>query len=87
MAPVDSKDWAYVLSEMYYFILEPRRCAKHNVACQHSKQTRYVDPMLAQCWPTDCDAGSVSSQHWFNALCLLELRSIARWSGSAKEVI
>ena len=34
-------------------------------------QTRDVDPMLAQCWPTVCDADPVSNQHWFNASCLL----------------
>ena len=30
-----------------------------------------ADPMLVQCWPTICDAGPTSDQHWFNALCLL----------------
>ena len=54
MASVDSRD--YVLSGNYYSVLEPRRCAKHNVACQHSQQTWDVDPMLVQCWPTICDA-------------------------------
>ena len=44
---------------------------KHNVACQHSQQTRDVDPMLVQFWPTVCDAGPASNQHWFNALCSL----------------
>ena len=29
------------------------------------------DPMLVRCWPTICDAGPTSIQHWFNALCLL----------------
>ena len=46
MTSVDSRD--YILSGIYTPVLEPRRCAKHNVACQHSQQTRYVDPMLAQ---------------------------------------
>ena len=27
--------------------------------------------MLVQCWPTICDAGPASNQHWFNASCLL----------------
>ena len=27
--------------------------------------------MLAQCWPTVCDADPASNQHWFNASCLL----------------
>ena len=27
--------------------------------------------MLTQCWPTICDAGPASNQHWFNASCLL----------------
>ena len=34
MAPVDSRD--YVLGGIYYSVLEPRRCGKHNVACQHA---------------------------------------------------
>ena len=69
MAPVDSRD--YVLSRIYYSVLEPHRCAKHNVACQHPHQTRYVASMLVQSWPTVCDAAPVSNQHWFNASCLL----------------
>ena len=36
-------------------------------------QTRDVDPMLGWCWPTVCDAGPASNQHWFNASCLLGL--------------
>ena len=35
--------------------------------------TRDVDPMLGYCWPTVCDAGPVSNQHWFNTSCLLGL--------------
>ena len=27
--------------------------------------------MMVQCWPTVCDAGPASNQHWFNASCLL----------------
>ena len=52
MFPVNSRD--YVLSGIYYSVLGPRLLAKHNVACQHSKQTRAVDPMLArlQRWPS-----------------------------------
>ena len=49
MARVDSRD--YVLSRIYYSVLEPRRCAKHNVACQHSQQTQDVDPMLVNSGP------------------------------------
>ena len=47
MAPVDSTE--YGLSIIYDSILEPRRCAKHNVACQHSQQTRDIDLLLVQC--------------------------------------
>ena len=50
MAPVDSRD--YVLSGMYYSVLEPRRRAKLNVACQYSQQIlrRWpsIKPALAQ---------------------------------------
>ena len=44
MAPMDSRN--YVLSGIHYSVLEPRQCAKHNVAYQHSQQTQEVDPML-----------------------------------------
>ena len=44
------------------------------------QQTRDVDPKVVHCRPTVCDAGPASNQHWFNALCLLGLSSIARWS-------
>ena len=69
MASVDSRD--YVLSGIYYSVLEPCRCAKHNVACQHTPSEHDVDPVLVQCWPTVCDAGPALNQHWFNASCLL----------------
>ena len=59
MAPLDSRD--YVLRGIYYSVLEPRRCAKHNVACEHSQQTRDIDPMLVQGWPTVFDAGPASN--------------------------
>ena len=45
MASVDSRD--YVLGGIFSSVLEPRRCAKHNAACQHSQQTWDVGPMLA----------------------------------------
>ena len=67
MASVDSRD--YVLNVIYYSVLEPRCCPKHNVACQHSQQTRDIDPMLVQCWPTICKAGPASNQH--NGLVVL----------------
>ena len=57
----------YVVRGIHYFVLEPRRRAKHNVACQHSQQTQDVDQMLVQCRPTGRDAGQASNQHWFNA--------------------
>ena len=61
IAPVDSRD--YVLSGIYYSVLVRN-------TCQHSQQTR-IDPMLVQCWPTACDDGPTSNQHWFSASCLL----------------
>ena len=33
--------------------------------------SKHVDPMLVQCWPTICDVGPTSNQHWFNVSCLL----------------
>ena len=74
---VDSRD--YVLSRIYYSVLEPHRCAEHNVACQHSQQTRDVGPMLVQCGPTGCDAGTASNQ--FNTVCWATFNS--SWSGNA----
>ena len=54
-----------------------------NVPCQHFQQTRDIDPMVVQCWPTVCDAVPASNQHWFNASVFAGLRSIASWSGRA----
>ena len=47
-----------------------------NVSCSsdsHSatRQTRAVDPRMAQCWRTVRDAGPTLSQHWVNGSCLL----------------
>ena len=75
MAPVDSRE--YVISGIYYSVLEPRRCAKHIVAPSKHET-------LTQCWSnarlTASDSGRASNQHWFNTSYLLGLRSIARWS-------
>ena len=41
--------------------------------------------MLVQCWPTVCEAGPASNQHWFNASCLLGCTlaaTIAPWAVS-----
>ena len=32
-------------------------------------QTRNINPMLGQCWPSVYDAGPTLAQHWFNVLC------------------
>ena len=80
MAHVDSRD--FVLSGIYYSVLESRRCAKHYVACQHSQQTRDVDPMLVhrlRPWPSIEPA-------LVQRLVFARLRSIARWSGSRGSV-
>ena len=63
--------WILCIKRNSLFCFGTTRCVKHNVACQHSQQTRDVDPMLVQCWPTVCDSGPASNQHWFKALCLL----------------
>ena len=34
------------------------------------QQTRYVEPMLVQCWAGIGDAGSTLSQHWLDISCL-----------------
>ena len=44
MAPVDMRD--YVISGIYDSVLEPRRCAKHNVAAK-TRRAPNAGPMLA----------------------------------------
>ena len=36
-----------------------------------NQQTRNIDPMLFQCWPTVCDAVPTLKQPWVNVSCLL----------------
>ena len=58
--------------------LDKSSCAKHNVACQHSQQTRDVDPMLAhhlRHWPSIKPA-------LVHRPMFAGLRSIASWSGT-----
>ena len=38
----------------------------------HSQQTRDAEPLLVWCWADVTDGAPTSSQHWFNASCLLE---------------
>ena len=80
---MDSRD--YVLSGIYFCVLEPRKCAKHKVACQDSQQTTTDDdPMLDQCRPTVCDRLRPSIKPALvQRLVFAGLRSIAHWSGSA----
>ena len=35
------------------------------------RQTRHINPMLVQRWPTVCDAGPILYQHRVNVTCLL----------------
>ena len=37
---------------------------------QPSQQTRYVDPMLDQCWASVYDGGPALVQHWVDVSCL-----------------
>ena len=60
MAHVESRD--DVLSRIYSFWCE----TLVNTPSKHD-----VNPMSVQCWPTICDTGPTSNQHWFNASCLL----------------
>ena len=34
-----------------------------------TRQTRYVHPMLIQCWASVADGGPILNQHWVNVLC------------------
>ena len=43
-----------------------------------SQQTRYINPMLAQCWPTVYDAGPTLDQHWVDVSCLLGYATLGR---------
>ena len=60
----------YIFLYIYYYILSgflSRFGAKH-------LSTLTANTTLTQCWPTICDAGPASNQHWLNASCW-ELRS------------
>ena len=35
------------------------------------QQTRYIEPLLVQCWSTVYDAGPTLNQQWLNVSCLL----------------
>ena len=37
----------------------------------HTQPTRYVEPILVQCWPAVYDVGPTLNQYWFNVSCLL----------------
>ena len=41
------------------------------VLCPAAQQTRHIDPMLDQCWPTVYDVGPTLFQHWIDAPYLL----------------
>ena len=63
---IGSISWATVLISSH-----PALCAKHNVACRHSQQTRDVDLMLIQFWPPSAtlaqhrtSTGSTSRVRW-----------------------
>ena len=36
-----------------------------------TQQTRYIDPMLGECWSAVSDVGPTFTQHWVNVSCLL----------------
>ena len=38
---------------------------------QLSQETRGLDPMLFQCWPSDVGGGPILKQHWVKSSCLL----------------
>ena len=43
-----------------------------------SQQTRHIDLMLDQCWPTVYDVGPRPIQHWVDASCLLGSVNVTR---------
>ena len=43
-----------------------------------TQQTRYIDPVLGQCWATVCDGGPTLTQHWVDVSCLLWTRDPCR---------
>ena len=47
---------------------------------QTSQQTRYLEPMLGQCWPIVYDAGPTLAQHWFKVSCLLGYDKLQIWN-------
>ena len=36
-----------------------------------AQQTRYIDPMLVQCWTSVVDGDPTLDQHWIDVSCLL----------------
>ena len=36
-----------------------------------TQQTRYINPLLVQCWTSVVDGGPTMDQHWFDVSCLL----------------
>ena len=60
------------LSQGFMWLHRLRRWASINmIKTTASQQTRYVDSMLLQCWPTVYDVGPILSQHCVNESCLL----------------
>ena len=42
------------------------------------RQIRHIEPMLAQCRPTVCDAGPTLNQYCFNMSCLLRINPLSQ---------
>ena len=45
------------------------------------QETRSVDLVLVQCWPTVCDAGPILNQHWLNTWRVLSCLLLAVLDG------
>ena len=44
---------------------------QHSNAAVSNQQTRYIDPMLGECWGDVRDGGPTITQHWVNVSCWL----------------
>ena len=51
-----------------------------------AQQTRYIDPMLFQCWSSVADGGPTLKQHWVNVSCWWDDNAICGDARSQKAV-
>ena len=48
-----------------------KNAQRHKQSQTLGEQTRYIDPILGECWADVVEGGPTFTQHWVNASCLL----------------